>query len=324
MQTIRNILKISPAGTMLSDEYGSSSGISLEFTLGTALRLEFDLRQEYGQNSSVLPVYPLDKLLSGAYYCALDLECNYSDSPLLLQVSGITLSTDSDGHSVFAVEIPDTAVEKMVAALRGKSSCRMLCEIGGLNDEAVAVFAWHFEITVHNRVFAGSGSPSVAGDPEYYTSVQVEAAIARELIFEYSADGTHWHRGCTSEDLFLRVRHGENGTPSGSVSLAVASRDNNVLEDVPVSAVDGIWNLDVEPNCRYILASGGEELVVGNIAESSLESEIWIPAAAIPVTVSFPSALGWIGEPSFEAGKSYIINIRHNVAVCSEYTPGVE
>ena len=46
MQTLRSILRIGSGGTALTDEFGSESGIQLELMLGTACRLEFDLRGE--------------------------------------------------------------------------------------------------------------------------------------------------------------------------------------------------------------------------------------------------------------------------------------
>ena len=191
MQTIQNILKIAPSGAVLSDQYGSTTGVSLEIMLGTSLSLEFDLREESAADNSVLKMYPLEKLISGAYYCAFDTACKYSDSPLLLQISGITLSSDN-GKTVFAVNIPDTAVEKMITALAGRESLQMFCEIGGISPEGKANFAWHFPVTVRNRIFSGNGEATIAGDPEYYTSVQVEAAISRPLIYEYSADARSW------------------------------------------------------------------------------------------------------------------------------------
>ena len=225
MQLIQNVLKIAPSGAALSDQYGSSTGIALEIMLGTAVTLEFDLREDSGNGSGALTAYPLDKLLSGAYYCAFDTACNYSDSPLLLQISGTAL-TGRDGKTILAASIPDTAVEKMIAALSGKESRQMFCEIGGIATDGKANFAWHFPVTVRNRVFAGDGTPTLAGDPEYYTAVQVEAAISRPLLHEFSADGNSWHDEFNAGDKLYRVRHGENGLPSPALPLPQGEKGN--------------------------------------------------------------------------------------------------
>lgn len=82
-------------------------------------------------------------------------------------------------------------------------------------------------------------------------------------------------------------------------------------------------NIYLLPGVRYIVDAANMDRVDVFGGELAIESEIWI---TIPdgMTLIFPETLAWIGEPTFEAGKSYIINIRHNVAVACEYTPGVE
>lgn len=75
---------------------------------------------------------------------------------------------------------------------------------------------------------------------------------------------------------------------------------------------------------RYTVAAPISTLTVDEVQLSSLESELWVTFVAgdTAPTVTFPVILSWIGEPSFEAGKSYIINICNNVAICAEYTHG--
>ena len=343
MQTIQNILKISPSGAVLSDRYGSSSGVSLEITLGTATALEFDLREDLIGDDNSLQSYPLEKLRSGAYYCAFDTACNFSDSPLLLQISGTALFSSS-GRTVFAVEIPDTAVEKMVSALAGKASTEMFCEIGGINSDGKANFAWHFPVTVSNRVFSGSGSSSVAGDPAYYTAVQVEAVVSRPLIYEYSIDGSSWHFDFDDEDKFFRVRHGENGTPSAAVPLFRGPKGDKgdpgepgsggTLTDVVLDhwfdEENHEYYLDIIPESgkRYLYSSPDGTFTCVSLSDSAVfagggECQIWLDGSGGGNwSLHIPQSYGIAGNRQLETGKSYILKIQYNVVHIIEYTPG--
>lgn len=315
MHTIQNILKISPAGAVLSDQYGSTAGISLEIMLGTAVTLEFDLRQENNDSSNILPSYPADKLLSGAYYCAFDTSCNYSASPLLLQFSGTSLIPAND-RTIFSVTIPDSAVEKMISALAGRESLLMLCEIGGISTGGKADFAWHFPVTIRNRVFSGNGTPTVAGDPEYYTAVQVEAAISRPLLLEYSSDGKSWHPEFIAGDTLYRMRHGANGVPSAAIPLLYGEKGDKGDPAVMTTLTDTVnteATLAIEGGKRYVFTQPLNSLTVTGVEDSGYESEIEFTCNG---EVSLPSAgLKYIGiapeNISFETGISYIIKIRN-------------
>ena len=121
-----------------------------------------------------------------------------------------------------------------------------------------------------------------------------------------------------------------------------SSGGGNGLEDVVVEVgyfyfdddsteYDGFNTLTVEGGKRYIITTNNYNVeCVGRIliGDTTRECEIWLTDTSDyePTywMLSFPDSLGWIGEPSFEAGKSYIISIRNNVAVAAEYTPGVE
>ena len=91
---------------------------------------------------------------------------------------------------------------------------------------------------------------------------------------------------------------------------------------VNVNSANGEVSLSVEANARYVVKSAITKLTVTSVANSNLESEIQFTAGS-SITVELPASLGVIGEPSFEAGKSYIISVKNNIAVAAEYTPGV-
>lgn len=339
MHTIRNILKIGTSGAILSDEFGSSTGVSLEIMLGTAVTLEFDLRQNTLSPDGKLPPFPLEKIVCGSYYCALDINPVFSDSPLLLEIANISLASAAGGESLFSVSFPDTAVERMVETLNNRSERQMLCEIGGINTDGTALFAWQFPITVRNRVYGGNGTPSTPLTPEYYTAAQVESAISRPLIFEHSTDGNSWHGTYCDGDQLMRIRHGENGLPSEALPLPAGPQgpQGEQGEQGPPFTLteqhidyDGVAPVleNMQSGHRYIFDRTTQHisLDVSAVENSPLESEILItfdPAYTDTPAVSFPASVGFVGEPSFESGKSYIINIRNLIAVVAEYAPGV-
>ena len=180
MQKIRSILKITNSGAMLCDEYGSSAGIGLELMLGTGCLLEFELHQEATGTSALLPDYPLDELTAQKCYCALDFGCKNSDDPPLLIFSNVTLTQDTTGHTIFSVPVANSAVERIVTALKERSSTELFCELGGYNSDGDSVFAWQFKITMRSRVYLGnsSGSDTPLPDPAYYTAIQIDAMLA--------------------------------------------------------------------------------------------------------------------------------------------------
>ena len=212
MHSLRSILYIDPAGCRLSDEYGSETGVKMEMMLGTAVRLEFDLRQRSKNGNAELDILSPEPLLSAVeYYFALDSGSANAAAPKFLRTSGITFGEDEEKRTVFAVELPNCATDELKEFLDGKEYAVMRAEIGGVDTQMQTVFAWQFDMTIRSRVYLGGGDESVAADPAYYTAVQVEAAMARPLVYEYSADGESWHGELETGDIFFRVKNGGTG-----------------------------------------------------------------------------------------------------------------
>ena len=107
------------------------------------------------------------------------------------------------------------------------------------------------------------------------------------------------------------------------IAAAVAASGGGLQDVVIYENEDADYSFSVEGGHRYILDGEVVNCVYVYIENSSAESEIWFTSGSDGASFFFPETLGWIGEPSFEAGKSYIINIRNNCAVCAAYTPGV-
>jgi len=178
MQKIRSILKIGNSGAELCDNYGSSVGVTLELMLGTAYLLEFELRRDAAGESAVLPDYSAEELNAASCYCAFDFSCQNSDDPPLLITTGVKMQTDASGKTVFSVPLLNSATERITSVLKSRMETELFCELGGFDSSGKPVFAWQFTVTLRSRIYLGGGNESVAGDPEYYTAVQVEAIVS--------------------------------------------------------------------------------------------------------------------------------------------------
>ena len=226
MQTVRSILQISSRGVRLTDEYGSQTGVDLEIMLGTAVRLEFDLRGESGADGGELAVYPAESLNSSSNYFALDSRTRNSNAPALLKYSGITLCQNADGYNIMTVELENNATEKVIESIASQENGIFRAEIGGVDSNGLTVFAWQFDISIRSRVFIGEADETITGDPAYYTAAQTItlingqcAAVSNELSaelaenmsnpteFQFSIDGTSsWHGTQTVDDRYYRQR----------------------------------------------------------------------------------------------------------------------
>lgn len=108
-----------------------------------------------------------------------------------------------------------------------------------------------------------------------------------------------------------------------SSSLTAALKDYTALQKtITNSTATTAAIASLAANTRYVYTKALTSLKVSAVVDSSMESEIQFTAGS-SITVELPAALGVIGEPTFEAGKSYIISVKNNIAVAAEYTPGV-
>lgn len=226
MQAVRSILQIRNHGVRITDEFGSASGVNLELMLGTAVRLEFDLRGESSADGGELTVFPADDFDSKYSYFALDTLNRNSNTPALLKYRGITLEKDSSGHNILTVELENNATDKIISAISGQASGNFRAEIGGMDAQGLTIFAWQFDIAIRSRVFIGEADETVTSDPAYYTAMQTLAMldercsgisgelndklsekIANPLELQFSVDGTSdWHTTQTGDDKYYRQR----------------------------------------------------------------------------------------------------------------------
>ncbi len=165
----RSILHITPTGARLTDHRGRLASMAL--TLGTAVELELDLRGEPYSISGQLKPFPIAELGAVEYYFAINKEVNNTHSPALLRTSGIAID-----KNIFRVDIPNIATEGLTACLGQNESVVLWAEIGGVNSSNEMMFAYHFNITIEQKVYDGNGSETVLNDPSL-----VETLIKKEV-----------------------------------------------------------------------------------------------------------------------------------------------
>lgn len=76
-------------------------------------------------------------------------------------------------------------------------------------------------------------------------------------------------------------------------------------------------------NRRYVYTQPLTSLTIEEVTDSPLESEIKFTAGADPV-VTLPATVGLVNQIQFVAGARYIICIKNNVAVITNYSVGEE
>ena len=90
------------------------------------------------------------------------------------------------------------------------------------------------------------------------------------------------------------------------------------LQKVKTDAISTFAVIDVYSNTRYVFTNPLTSLSVSYIEDSNFESEIQFTAGE-SIMVEFPSTLKFIGPVGFNAYKSYIVNIKNNIAVVASY-----
>ena len=116
--------------------------------------------------------------------------------------SGIDKSRLAEG--IVGVQVT-TFTQGFHDAVNGKASgTQLLFELWGLSSAGRGLIRITIDVTGLMSVDPQGGTPPDQPDTdEYATKTYVEAAVSRELIYEYSSDGSQF-----------RVRHGKNGVPS--------------------------------------------------------------------------------------------------------------
>ena len=88
-------------------------------------------------------------------------------------------------------------------------------EVWGYDTSGVAVLYVRIDIECSAVVDPEGGKPpSPVEADSIVRKTDLEAVVARELVFEYSPDKTEVHSDLQTGDKYQRIRHGANGVPS--------------------------------------------------------------------------------------------------------------
>ena len=151
-----------------------------------------------------------------AWRAAVDSDWNSSTEPMCR-----TLDEDIDASQAEAgiIAVPVNAnTQRYHTVVNGKQSVGAWFELRGFDDQGNVALVVLLNITCSNSIDPDGGAEPEPVDNDTATMTWVKAEIAQQLYFQYSADGSTWHNPplVSGTDVYFRVKHGENGTPSAA------------------------------------------------------------------------------------------------------------
>ena len=174
---MKTILQITPGGVKTTDSYGDTAAGTPELMLFCRTGIEFDLRGTLRKTSGELEKYSGYLQDISTWYLAIDNDFNSTTPPKILVTSGITLVEDQESL-LLKVPVVHTGTDALVSDMADRTTGSYTAEIGGIDSGGDIRITWQFPISVRNRIYTGSGSETVAGDPDYYTAIQINAMLA--------------------------------------------------------------------------------------------------------------------------------------------------
>ena len=159
---------------------------------------------------------PVDLSDIVAWRAAVDSDWNSSTEPMCRTLDeDIDASQAADG----IISVPVNAnTQRYLAVVNGKQSVGAWFELRGFDDQGNVTLVVLLNITCSNSIDPTGGAEPEPVDNDTATMTWVKAVIAQQLYFQYSADGTTWHNPplVSGTDVYFRIKHGENGTPSAA------------------------------------------------------------------------------------------------------------
>ena len=151
-----------------------------------------------------------------SWRAAVDSDWNSSTEPMCR-----TLDEDIDASQAASgiIAVPVNAnTQRYHTVVNGKQSVPAWFELRGFDDQGNVSLVVLLNITCSNSIDPTGGAEPEPVDNDTATMTWVKAVIAQQLYFQYSADGSTWHNPpmVPETDVYFRVRHGENGTPSAA------------------------------------------------------------------------------------------------------------
>ena len=206
---------------------------------------------------------PVEVDVSGvvSWRSAVDVDWNHATLPMCRTIDGIDKSRASTG----LLGIPLNANTQNFSEGMGSSKSKDgFWEVRGFDSSGNVTFIVIIPIICHNAV-----DPDGVNDLEDVSSDAASmswtrAVLAQQLIWEYSADGINWHANCANHvDLYQRVRHGQDGTPSaampipyGKDGLAVDPDGVDLIANRPENPADGYCFLASDEGKSYWYIGG--------------------------------------------------------------------
>ena len=220
---------------------------------------EWELQLYAGELGSE-PEYP-DVSNVVSWRAAVDCDWTAATSPMCRTVSGIDKSNAASGLLVVPI---NANTGRFASVLDGRQSRDGFFELRGFDDSGNVIQIVLINVTCHNSVDPDGVSELEELDSDAASMSWIRAVLAQQLIWEYSADGENWHADCANHvDLYQRVRHGQDGTPSaampipyGNDGLAVTPDGVDVIANRPVNPADGYCFLASDEGKSYWYISG--------------------------------------------------------------------
>lgn len=151
-----------------------------------------------------------------SWRAAVDSDWNSNTEPMCRTLDeDIDASQAADG----IISVPVNAnTQRYLAVVDGKQSVPAWFELRGFDDQGNVTLVVLLNITCSNSIDPTGGAEPEPVDNDTATMTWVKAEIAQQLYYEYSADGSTWHNPpmIPDTDIYFRIRHGQNGTPSAA------------------------------------------------------------------------------------------------------------
>jgi len=134
-----------------------------------------------------------------------DSDYNQSTTPKIRTVEGFTV--DEDGF----LHIPvDTATAELKTAMGNSETITLNAELDGYlageSDCPAIIIQWNGQSFRNRIIEGGTGTPEPAPDGTY-SRAQVDALVAGEIVYQFSADGSSWHDTQAATDVYMRSRN---------------------------------------------------------------------------------------------------------------------
>ena len=105
------------------------------------------------------------------------------------------------------------------------------------------------------------------------------------------------------------------------LTTSLASKQNKMVYVTDSVSTD--VTLSIAGGTHYEFTQPLDGLTFSSVENSHDESEVVFTAGTAAPTIDIPNTSYIVGFPSFEAEKSYIINVRDNIIVAAEYALNV-